>query len=219
MLFDANKCFLLPQGIDGIKTIVSIHKEYPDAKALIVGHAGGDEDSAGTDIALNRAEILGDFLTNKPDSWLDWFSPNKETRVRWGIREVQLMLSVLPEGQTPFYIGNAPGITNGATTKAIKDFQKYANDDKGAHLAIDGKAGPETRKALVEAYMNLEDTSISADITPVTHGCEGHFDDTLTQDGLQPNDRRLEVFFLKRISIRSHRLNHIGGIDRISCMA
>jgi Carboxypeptidase regulatory-like domain len=198
MLFDANKCFLLPQGLDGIKTVVSIHKEFPDAKVLIVGHAGGDEDLAGLDMALDRAEMLSAFLTNKSDLWLEWFSSKKETRVRWGTREVQLMLSVLPEGQKPFYAGIAPGITDKATTQAIMDFQKFSNENKGANLTVDGKAGPETRKALVEAYMNLEDTSLSADIVPVTHGCEGHFDDTATEDGLQPDDRRIEVFFFEK---------------------
>ncbi len=43
--------------------------------------------------------------------------------------------------------------------------------------------------------MALEDTSLAADITPVAHGCTGHVDDTITQDGLQPDDRRLEVLF------------------------
>jgi hypothetical protein len=197
MLFDANKCFLLPQGLDGIKTIIQMHKSHEKAEVLIVGHAGGDEDLAGLDMALDRAEIMAAFLTSKPDAWLSWFSPKKEVRVRWGTREIQLMLSVLPEGQKPFYKGTAPGITDKATIQAIKDFQKFSNEKQGTSLKIDGKAGPETRKALVEAYMNLEDTTLGADIVPVTHGCEGHFDDTATDDGLEPDDRRLEVFFFE----------------------
>ncbi len=44
MLFDANKCFLLPQGLPGIKTIIDMNKKEPKAEVLIVGHAGGDED-------------------------------------------------------------------------------------------------------------------------------------------------------------------------------
>jgi hypothetical protein len=198
MLFDANKCFLLPQGLPGIKSIIEMHEKYKKAEVLIVGHAGGDEDLAGLDMALDRAEMLSAFLTNKSDLWLEWFSPQKETRVRWGTREVQLMLSVLPEGQKPFYTGIAPGITDKTTTQAIMDFQKFSNENKGTSLAVDGTAGPEMRKALVEAYMSLEDTSLSADIVPVMHGCEGHFDDTATEDGLQPDDRRLEVFFFER---------------------
>jgi hypothetical protein len=198
MLFDANKCFLLPQGLPGIKNIIAMHKKNPDAKVLIVGHAGGDEDLAGLDMAVGRAEMLTAYLTGKPEKWLDWFSSKKQTRVRWGTREVQLMLSALPEGGAPFYEGNAPGITDAATIKAIKAFQKYANDKLGAKLAVDGKGGPQTLKALVKAYMDIEDTTLGNDIVPVTHGCEGHFDDTLTEDGLQPDDRRIEVFFFEK---------------------
>jgi hypothetical protein len=198
MLFDANKCFLLPQGLPGIKAIIEMHQKCPDAAVLIVGHAGGDEDLAGLDMALDRADMLAAYLTSKPEAWLDWFSPKKETRVRWGTREMQLMLSALPEGQEPFYKGNAPGITDASTIKAIKEFQKYSNENLGTKLAVDGKAGPETRKALVNAYMDIEDTTLSGDIVPTTHGCEGHFDDTLTEDGLQPDDRKIEVFFFEK---------------------
>jgi hypothetical protein len=197
MLFDANKCFLLPQGLPGIKTVIEMHKKCPDAKVLIVGHAGGDEDLAGLDMALDRAEMLAAYLTGKPEAWLDWFSSKKETRIRWGTREIQLMLSALPEGEEPFYKGNAPGITDNATINAIKKFQNYANENQGATLSVDGKVGPETRKALVSAYMAIEDTTLGSDIVPVTHGCEGHFDDTATEDGLQPDDRRIEVFFFE----------------------
>jgi hypothetical protein len=47
----------------------------------------------------------------------------------------------------------------------------------------------------VKQYMSIEDTSLAAGVSPVAHGCTGHEDDTMTQDGLQPDDRRLEVLF------------------------
>jgi hypothetical protein len=102
------------------------------------------------------------------------------------------MLSALSSGESPYYEGNAAGVTDEKTTKAIKAFQK-ANG-----LKIDGKAGPQTLKALVSAYMDLEDTSLEEGIEPLTHGCAGHFDDTVTEAGLQPDDRRLEVFFFDK---------------------
>src|SRR5206468_10885829 len=43
-----------------------------------------------------------------------------------------------------------------------------------------------------------EDTTLGKDIVPEAHGCKGHFDDDLTDDGLQPDDRRLEVFFFEK---------------------
>ncbi len=192
MLFDANKCFLLPEGLGGIKTIVATHEEEPAAEVLILGHAGGDEDLAGADIAYDRALILGAYLKSKPGLWLNWFGPDKPVRSRWGTREVQLMLSALPEGDVPFYQGYASGVTDAATTAAIKAFQALSG------LPPDGKADFATRKALVEAYMELEGTTLDDDVTPIAHGCEGHTDDTPTASGAEPDDRRMEVFFFKK---------------------
>jgi hypothetical protein len=197
MLFDANKCFLLPQGLAGIKTIVDMHKNEPEAEVLIVGHAGGDEDLAGADIAFDRAQILGAYLKCKPNVWLNWFGPDKNSRSRWGTREIQLMLSVLPEGETPLYEGYASGITDEKTTAAIKGFQHYMKSEKGMALSTDGKADFETRKALVEAYMGIEATTLGEEVTPIAHGCEGYFEDTVTVSGVASDDRRLEVFFFK----------------------
>ena len=189
MLFDANKCFLLPQALPGILTIVAMHDEHPEAKVLIVGHAGGDEDLAGSDLALDRAKCVGAYLTGKPGEWVNWFGKDKPARSRWGMREVQLMLSALPADEEPFYSGYASGVTDDKTTAALKAFQT------SQALPPEGKADGKTIKALIDAYMGLEETSLSQDIAPVAHGCEGHFDDDATGDGLQPDDRRLEVFF------------------------
>jgi hypothetical protein len=192
MLFDANKCFLLPQGLDGVRTIIDMHKAHASAKVLIVGHAEGDESNAGPDLAVQRAEMLSAYLKSKPADWLAWFDKGKPARARWGTREVQLMLSALPPGGTPHYQGYASGVTDDKTVAAVKAFQ----DANG--LDVDGKVGPATREALVKAYMGLEDTTLADDIDPVAHGCKGHFDDDLTDDGLQPDDRRLEVFFFEK---------------------
>jgi hypothetical protein len=186
MLFDANKCFLLPNALPGILSIVSQHRERPDAKVLIVGHAGGDEDLKGADIAVDRADMVAAYLTGKPQPWLAWFAKDKPERSRWGTREVQLMLSALPDA---FYTGYASGVTDGPTRRAIKDFQASQG------LEPDGKAGGATLKALVNAYLNLEDTTLGQDMVPTTHGCEGHFEDDKTSEGFEPDDRRMEVFF------------------------
>jgi outer membrane protein OmpA-like peptidoglycan-associated protein len=198
MLFDSDKCFLLPEALPGIKAIIAMHRENERAEVLIVGHADGDEDLAGADIALDRAKIVAAYLTNKPDEWLTWFGSDKDRKSRWGTREVQLMLSVLPQGGDPFYQGNASGVTGEKTSKAVKAFQDYYNKEKGGSLTVDGKPGANTCKALVTCYMEIEDTTLGSDIVPVFHGCEGHFDDTITQDGLVADDRRLEVFFFEK---------------------
>ena len=198
MMFDANKCFLLPQALPGIKIVIDMHRQHESAEVLIVGHAEGDEELAGMDIALARAEMLAAYLTSKPNPWLAWFDESKPKQSRWGTREVQLMLSALPQGGDPFYKGNASGITGDRTVAAVKAFQQHYNKAKGGNLVVDGMPGSKTCEALVTAYMDLEDTTLAADIVPATHGCEGHFDDTITADGLQPDDRRIEVFFFDK---------------------
>jgi len=190
MLFDGDKCFLLPQALDGIRSIVAMHQAHPAAKVLIVGHEEGDEVTAGIDMALGRAKALASYLISKPDDWMPWFDADKSQRQRWGVREVQLMLSALPGPDgSPLYDGSSPGVVDAKTTAALRAFQQ-ANG-----LPVDGKPGPATRKALVTQYMGIEDTSLTAGVQPVPHGCTGHADDTLTQDGLQPDDRRMEVLF------------------------
>jgi Putative peptidoglycan binding domain len=190
MLFDADKCFLIPQALDGIRSIVAMHQAHPAAKVLIVGHEGGDEVTAGPDIALARAKVLSAYLTSSPDDWMPWFDADKSQRQRWGVREVQLILSAMSGADgKPLYTGNSAGVMDATTTAALQAFQQ-ANG-----LPVDGKAGAATRKALVTKYMSLEDTSLAAGVQPVAHGCSGHSDDTLTQDGLQPDDRRMEVLF------------------------
>lgn len=197
MIFDGDKCFLLPQALDGIKSVVAMHKAHPKAPVLIVGHEGGDEVTGSVDLALARAKILAGYLTSKPDDWMPWFGSDKPDRQRWGTREVQLILSALsgPDG-SPFYEGYASGVTDDKTTAGLKAFQT-ANG-----LTADGKASADTRAALVKAYMAIEDTSLTAGVTPTPHGCTGHEDDTITQDGLQPDDRRLEVLFFDGTEIK-----------------
>jgi peptidoglycan hydrolase-like protein with peptidoglycan-binding domain len=190
MLFDGDKCFLLPQALDGIKSVVAMHQAHPAAKVVIVGHEGGDEVEGSVDLALGRAKILADYLTSKPDDWMTWFGSDKSDRQRWGVREVQLMLSALPgPGGKAFYDGSSPGVMDDKTVAALKAFQT-ANG-----LTVDGKPSSDTRTALVKQYMSIEDTSLAAGVEPVAHGCTGHEDDTITADGLQPDDRRLEVLF------------------------
>jgi peptidoglycan hydrolase-like protein with peptidoglycan-binding domain len=190
MLFDADKCFLIPQALDGIRSIVAMHQAHPAAKVLIIGHEEGDEATGGMDMALARAKTLSAYLTSKPDDWMPWFDSDKSQRQRWGVREVQLMLSAMtsPSGGA-LYDGASAGVMDAKTTAALQAFQQ-ANG-----LPVDGKPGAATRKALVTRYMGLEDTSLTAGVEPVQHGCSGHSDDTLTQDGLQPDDRRMEVLF------------------------
>jgi hypothetical protein len=194
MIFDANKCFPLPEALGGISSILRKHGSYPQAQLLLVGHAGGDEDVAGSALAFERAQMLGAYLKGKPNSWLNQFGPGKNARSRWGTRELQLMLSVLPAGGAPFYAGNASGLTDAKTVAALKAFQESTNKEKGASLPTDGKGDFETRQALVEAYMELAGTKLGEEVTPIAHGVEGHCEDGKTASGMEVDDRRFEAF-------------------------
>lgn len=191
MVFDANKSFLLPGALGGIKKIIAVHKQYPKAQVLVVGHAGSDEDLAGSDIAFDRAQMLAAYLKSKPNLWLNQFGPDVKPRSRWGTRELQLMLSALPAGGKPYYAGKSSGVTDAETTAALKAFQSAQG------LPADGKGDFKTRKALVEAYMGLENTTLAEDVMPVAHGVEGHGGDTAAGSGAETDARRLEVFFFE----------------------
>ncbi|MBN1603940.1 MAG: hypothetical protein JW915_20180 [Chitinispirillaceae bacterium] len=198
LTFDSNKCFLLPYALPGIRAIVEMHKRLPKAEVLIVGHDGGDEEFKGVDLAYNRAEILRAYLTNNVEAWLRWFGKNIPPAIRWGTHEIQLMLSSLPEGEKPFYFGNASGVTDQKTKDTVKAFQAFWNSKKGTNLKVDGIAGPKTQKEIVTAYMEIEDTSLSSNFAPVAHGCEGQFEDDLTLQGMQPDERIIEIFFFEK---------------------
>lgn len=208
MIFDANRCFLLPYALPGIKKAVAMHKQNPLAKVLIVGHDGSDEVFNGVDIARCRAQIVGDYLKSNVDAWVRWFGADKPPHVRWGVREVQLMLSVLPEREQPHFIGTASGVQTPRTIEAVKAFQQ-ANG-----LKVDGKAGPTTQRALIEAYMGLQDTTLAEDVKAVAHGCEGKFEDELGLRGIHPESRVLEImFFDEAIVPRPRKSTSVDGDD------
>jgi hypothetical protein len=192
MIFDANKSFLLPQALPGIRKIIAKHQAFPQAQVLLVGHAGGDEDLAGSDIAFERAQLLAAYLKSRPNLWLNQFGPGKSPRSRWGTREIQLMLSALPAGGNPYYAGTAAGISDAETATAIKAFQAEHG------LPADGKGGFPTREALVKAYMDLRGTTLGESVMPIAHGVEGHCEDAPGESGVEADERRLEAFFFEK---------------------
>jgi peptidoglycan hydrolase-like protein with peptidoglycan-binding domain len=189
LIFDADKCFPLPQALPGVRTIVELHEDRPSDKVVVLGHAESDEVAGGPDLSLARAKMMAAYLTNDPKPWLEWFKREKPLRARWGTREVQLMLGAVQNGDKPFYGGYPAGVTNAETKDAIKRFQKA----KG--LKVDAIVGPKTQQALVDAYLKLEGTTLGEAAAVEAYGCQGHTDDSLSESGLEPDDRRLEVFF------------------------
>ncbi|HKP97063.1 MAG TPA: peptidoglycan-binding protein [Fibrobacteria bacterium] len=190
LFFDLNKSFLLPNAMPGIKAVKGLYEEHPDCNLLIVGHTDtSGNDDPNLNLSLERAEALSEYLREDVDAWEAFFHHSEDVK-RWGTREIQLMLSALPKGGNPFFTGEASGAAGQATDAAVLAYQK----SKG--LKEDGKAGPDTRKALIRDYMLLDETKLPAGITVTTHGCGEFFPETATGDGVRNRDnRRVELFF------------------------
>jgi len=183
MHFDTSKCFLRETAMRGIRSVVDVYKAIPSGKLLIAGHtdtSGKDEDNL--DLSVERAEAVKAFLTDDAGAWEAWFDSGKPNQKRWGQKEVRFMISALPCEQT------------------VSGFQKWSNDARGTSLAVDGDAGPKTRRALIEAYMALDGTTLPDGIGVEIHGCGEFFPlsdagDAYGKDGTSAaEDRRVELF-------------------------
>lgn len=191
MFFDLDKCFLLPSAMPGIRAIKDKYDEHPGSSMLIVGHTDtSGQDDPNLDLSLERADAMAAFLTDTTAPWEAFFETSKPEGKRWGMREIQMMLSAVPSPDNPHYKDPVDGIQGHDTTKAIEEFQA----SKG--LKADGVAGPITRKALIAAYMDQDGTSLPKGITPKAHGAGESFPDVQTGDGVRnAENRRVEIFF------------------------
>ena len=182
--FDTSKSFLLPSAMGGIRGMRRQYDDHPRATILVVGHT----DTAGPDdyndaLSLERAKAVAALLKNDVAAWEAWFDDDKADEKRWGPREVQLMLSVLPErAKDSFWAGTASGRDDERMKKAVRGFQQFSNDTRGTSLDVDGKAGPKTRHEIVQAYMQLEGTTVPDGSEVVTHGCGESFPAEATPD-------------------------------------
>ncbi len=183
MHFDTNKCFLRPSARNGIKQVVAVYKANPTGKLLILGHTDTTaDDNYNLDLSVERAEAIKAYLKDEVAAWEAWFGEDKPKQKRWGDGEVAQMIKALPCEQT------------------VAGFQGWSNENKGTDLKVDGIAGPKTRKALIEAYMGLDGTTLPEAIEAVTHGCGEFFPrtdegDEFGKDGVAAEEnRRVEMY-------------------------
>lgn len=191
-VFDANRCFLLPEALDGIRQAVELHRQHPMDQVVIVGHAESDEDLAGPTLARDRARAVRALVTNRWEDWLPWFAESSPERSRWGVREAQSILGCLG-----LYQGQAAGILDQATTKALQAFQKSVSEKGAVRLETSGKIDSATRKELLRAYFGQEKTTFSQSTDPVVVGCAGHASQEVGPDGNPLDPRRLEILFFE----------------------
>jgi peptidoglycan hydrolase-like protein with peptidoglycan-binding domain len=184
--YDANKSLVVPSALLSLREIKKQAELHPGSTLLIVGHTDASgEPGPNLDLSLERAEALAAFLQEDADAWEAFFRESRPSGRRWGARELQLMLSVLPDGGEKFYAGPIDGSQGPAMTAALKRFQREAG------LEADGIAGPKTRQALFAAYFKLDGAALPADIRVVAHGCGEGF----PTGGSAASDRRVEIFF------------------------
>ncbi|MET0591960.1 MAG: peptidoglycan-binding protein [Polyangiaceae bacterium] len=178
--FDSNKCFVLPAGLGGIRGLVGMYEEFPRSKMLVVGHTDtAGKPSFNDPLSLERAEAMKDYLTDNVDGWLKWYESGVSDAKRWGATEDGAMIGALPDASS-----------RDSSESPVRWFQRTRS------LKVDGKAGPETRKALVKEYMDLDGTSLPNGIEVVAHGCGENFPRKKTADESEdPENRRVEVFF------------------------
>ncbi len=152
MLFDFASSFIRPDMKDHLPELAALRKDHkiqdPGSGAdifpplSIFGHA----DPVGTDdfnkvLSGRRATAFYAMLVRDTGLWETLFSSPVQDD-KWGTRSIQTMLSTV---QDPISID---GIAGDETEGAVREFQS-ANG-----LKSDGIAGPVTRKALFQAYMD-----------------------------------------------------------------
>lgn len=188
--FDTNKCFLLPSAMHGIRELKNQYDTHPGANLLLVGHTdtSGQEDY-NSKLSLERAQAVADYLTDQVAAWEAFFGDSHPQAKRWSLLEVQYMLTALPEGGSPFYGGPPNGADDAWSRGAIRAFQRDQS------LKEDGIAGPETRKALIKAYMALDGTTLPAGTKLTAHGGGEFFPVDETGDAARSaENRRVEIF-------------------------
>jgi outer membrane protein OmpA-like peptidoglycan-associated protein len=181
LLFDTNKCFLLPSALEHIREIRKLYDTRPRAKVLIVGHTDTTgEPEVNDPLSLNRAKAVKAYLRDDVDTWLDFYGDHMHPKARWGAHEDHLMLqAVLAESGEEL------------TDTPVRHFQATRG------LEPDNKLGDNTRRAIITEYMAVDGTTLPEGIDPIAHGCGENFPLEPTEDG-EPDharDRRVELFF------------------------
>jgi len=190
LLFDTNKCFLLPTSLVALQGLRRIYDANNHGELLIVGHTDKTGDPATNDpLSRERAKSTQAYLEEDVDAWLDSYDlPGQK---QWGDREDQLMIAAMPDFDT-----------RGEDEDVVVWFQRTRK------LEVDGKAGKQTRTQLIKEYMALDGVKLSEEpgfrINVHTHGAGENF--PLADTGFEldaaavdaeedPFDRRVELFF------------------------
>jgi len=190
MLFDTNKCFVLPTAIDALKRIREVYEANNPRELLVVGHTDTTAEPTINDpLSVERAKSVKAYLEDDVDTWLKNYDlPGKK---KWGPREDRLMIIAMPDF---------------GSRQEKEDLVKWFQAHRG--LTVDGIAGPKTRKQLIAAYMTIDGVKLADQkhfyLSIKTHGAGENFPldatglalDQAAADGQEDRvDRRVELFF------------------------
>jgi hypothetical protein len=136
--FDFGSSFVQPVVSGEMGVLKALRDEHPSSRLAVFGHADpvGD-DERNKQLSGRRARAIYAMLTRRTDLWEELY------QAEWGDRGVQIMLDAL---------GFAPGRSDGQFDAAARDAVRRFQLSEG--LPADGQAGPQTRKALFQRYMD-----------------------------------------------------------------
>ena len=194
LLFDTNKTFIKNKTLENFKKIRTMYHNNNPSQLLIVGHTDTTGTASVNDpLSLKRSESVAQFLNDDVEAWFKNYSSSVPFKERWGASEDFEMIKAMPNFKE-----------KNNTEDPIRLFQKEHG------LTEDGIAGPNTRRKLIEEYMQLDGTTLADgdfNITITTHGCGENFPlddsgenlDSDAQDGKEDVlDRRVELFFFDK---------------------
>jgi outer membrane protein OmpA-like peptidoglycan-associated protein len=190
MSFNTNKAFLLPTALPSVRKLRTLYQDNAPCKLLVVGHADTTAGPSYNDkLSLERAEAVISYLKDDVEAWFKLYDQS-DAKKRWGKVEDHLMIQSMP-GFKDKPKGEDP----------VRWFQRTHN------LDVDGVAGKDTRRALIQEYMSLDGASLKdfvGEIDAVAHGCGENFplddsgeelDEAPADNKRDPIDRRVELFF------------------------
>jgi outer membrane protein OmpA-like peptidoglycan-associated protein len=191
LFFNTNKSFLLPTALPSVHKLRELYLGNAPCQLLVVGHADTKGGAAYNDkLSLDRAKSVIAYLKDDVEAWYEFYGESVDLKNRWGKVEDRLMIIGMPD----------------FTTKPKgEDVVRWYQRTRG--LTVDGKAGTDTRHALIREYLSLDGASLSelaGEIVATAHGCGEnfpldetgeHFDAEPADDQRDRGDRRVELFF------------------------
>lgn len=185
--FEFDKSFVRPSVVDHIQKLEEALAKYPDAKIMIFGHT----DKVGSEaynkkLSERRARSVYAFITDDAETWEKLYQEEN-----WGIRVIQEILKDLGGEFDP---GTVDGINGPKTQAAVRKYQQARG------LAVDGIAGPQTRKQMFTEYMTSKhDVKLTPDqfMEPKHMGC-GEFNPVEDTEAAHEPNRRVTFYLFHK---------------------